>query len=119
MSRFGTSLTMRAEIRRNTADTDGHGHPGLPGWELVKDGVPCFVWSKVRQRVVDQKLAEVEELGAIFRAGEDVLSFDRIEQIKDRRGRVLMPGPFEVLVSSEKAPGSGVDHQVVKLRRVA
>jgi|CXWL01.1.fsa_nt_gi hypothetical protein len=113
-------LTMRAEIRRNIAATDGHGHPGKPEWTLVKDGVACFVWSKVRQRVIDQnQQAEVEEVGAIFYRGTDILSFDRIEQIKDRRGRVLFAGPFEVITGTEKSDGTGINHLAFKLRRIS
>lgn len=113
-------MTMRAEVRRNTAAADGHGHPGKPTYNLVKDGVPCFVWSRVRQRVIDgRQQAEVEEIGAVFRAGADVLAFDRIEQVKDRRGRVLFAGPFEVITGTEKSSGPGVDHLAFKLRRIS
>lgn len=120
MSVLAHRMTMRAEIHRNGAATDGTGHPGKPEWTLVKDGVPCFVWSKVRQRVIDShQQAEVEEIGAVFQRGTDILSFDRIEQIKDRRGRVLFAGPFEVITGTEKSDGSGIDHLSFKLRRVA
>lgn len=113
-------LVMRAEIRRNTAAADGHGNPGKPVWTLVKDGVSCFVWSKVRQRVTDgRQNAEVEDIGVLFYRNEDVLSDDRIEQIKDRRGRVLFAGPFEVLTGTEKSDGRGIDHLAFKLRRIA
>ena len=120
MSLAGSRMTMRAEIHRNNAATDGHGHPGKPEWTLIKDGVQCFVWSKVRQRVVDGKQqAEVEEIGAVFPRNTDILSFDRIEQIKDRRGRVLFTGPFEVITGTEKSDGSGINHLAFKLRRIA
>lgn len=110
---------MRAEIHRNTSAADAHNNPGKPEYTLLKDGVPCFVWSKVRQRVVDgRQNAEVEEIGVLFRADADVLAYDRIEQIKDRRGRVLFAGPFEVLTGTEKSHGAGVDHLAFKLRRI-
>lgn len=113
-------LVIRAEIRRNTAAADGHGNPGKPVWTLVKDGVHCFVWSRVRQRVVDGKQnAEVEDIGAVFYRNTDVLSADRIEQIKDRRGRVLFAGPLEVITGTEKSDGTGVNHLAFKLRRIA
>ncbi len=120
MSLFASRMTMRAEVRRNTAAADGHGNAGKPDWQLVQDAVPCYVWSKIRQRVVDGRLnAEVEEIGVVFRAGADVLAFDRIEQIKDRRGRVLFAGPFDVLTGTEKSDGRGIDHLAFKLRRIA
>ena len=120
MSIAGSIMTMRAEVRRNIAAADGHGHPGKPEWTLVKDGVSCFVWSKVRQRIVDgTQQAEVEEIAAVFPVAADILSADRIEQIKDRRGRILFAGPFEVVTGTEKSDGSGVDHLAFKLRRVA
>lgn len=120
MSTISSRMTMRAEVRRNTAAADGHGNAGKPVWGLIQDGMPCFVWSKVRQRIVDGKLnAEVEEIGAVFRAGADIRAFDRIEQIKDRRGRVLFAGPFDVLTGTEKSDGGGVDHLAFKLRRIA
>ncbi len=115
-----TRLTMRAEIHRNDADADAHGHPGKPEWTLIKDGVACFVWSKLRQRVIDgHQTAEVEEVGAVFARGTDILSADRIEQIKDRRGRVLFAGPFEVITGTEKSDGSGINHLSFKLRRIS
>jgi hypothetical protein len=117
MSAFGNRMTMRAEVLRNTASKDVLGGPGKPGWTLVKDSVPCYVWSRVRQRVVGQKNVEVEEMGVLFRAGTDVLALDRIQDIKDRRGRVLFAGPFEVLTGTEKSDGDGVDHLAFKLRR--
>ena len=120
MSIAGSFMVMRAEIRRNTAAADAHGLPGKPTYNLVQDGVPCFIWSRVKQRVVDgHQTAEVEDIGAVFRAGADVLAFDRIEHIKDRRGRVLFAGPFEVLTGTEKSDGSGVNHLSFKLRRIA
>ncbi|MDD5302027.1 MAG: hypothetical protein PHS14_02875 [Elusimicrobia bacterium] len=120
MSQISSRMTMRAEVRRNSAAADAHGGAGKPAWTLIQDGVPCFVWSRVRQRVVDGKQnAEVEEIAVVFRAGADVLAFDRIEQIKDRRGRVLFAGPFDVLTGTEKSAGDGVDHLAFKLRRIA
>lgn len=120
MSLAATRMTMRAEVRRNTAATDAHGHPGKPTYNLVQDGVPCFVWSSSRQRIVDgRQQAEVDEVHAIFRAGADVQSFDRIEQIKDRRGRVLFDGPLEVITGTERSTGDCVDHLAFKLRRIA
>lgn len=120
MSAYASRMTMRAEIHRNNAAADAHGGAGKPEWTLLKDGVPCFVWSKVRQRVVDgRQNAEVEEIGAVFRAAADVKAFDRIEQIKDRRGRVLFAGPFDVITGTEKSAGAGVDHLAFKLRRIA
>lgn len=119
MSLAGSVMTMRAEIRRNTAAADAHGNPGKPTYNLIQDQAPCFVWSKVRQRVVDAKInAEVEEIGAVFRSTADIQAFDRIEQIKDRRGRVLFAGPFEVITGTETSDGSGIDHLAFKLRRI-
>lgn len=127
MSLAGSVMTMRAEIRRNTAAADAHGNPGKPTYNLVQDQVPCFVWSRVRQRIVGggdtgggaYQSAEVEDIGAVFRATADIQAFDRIEQIKDRRGRVLFAGPFEVITGTETSDGSGVDHLSFKLRRIA
>lgn len=119
MSIAASVMTMRAEVRRNTAAADGHGHPGKPTYNVVQDNVPCFVWSRARQRIVDgRQQAEVEEFGAVFRGGSDILAFDRVEQVKDRRGRVLFAGPFEVLTGTEKSDGAGVDHLAFNLRRI-
>ncbi len=119
MSLAASRMTMRAELYRNSAAADTLGQAGKPVWTLIKDGVSCFVWSKVRQRVIDgHQQAEVEEIAAVFPSGTDILSFDRIEQIKDRRGRVLFAGPFEVITGTEKSDGSGVNHLAFKLRRI-
>lgn len=118
MSAHSWAFTMRAEVRRNIAATDAHGHPGSPSWELVKDGVPCFVWNVTRSRLVDSRqVVEVEEMAIVFSRDADVRAFDRIEQIKDKRDRVLFAGPFDVLTGTEKSDGKGVDHLFFKARR--
>lgn len=116
---FSGLLTMRAEVRRNAADTDSYGGPGKPGYEPVKYSVPCYAWSKMRQRVVEGKVAEVEELEAIFYKDADIQSADRIEQFKNRKGDVVMEGPFEVLTVTEQHNGGAKSHLQVRLRRIA
>lgn len=120
MSTQASRMTMRAEVRRSTAAADAHGGAGVPAWTSIHDAAPCFAWSKVRQRVVDGRInAEVEEFAVLFRAGADVRAHDRVEDIKDRRGRVLYAGPFEVITGTEKSSGPGIGHLAFKLRRIA
>lgn len=112
-------MSMRAELQRNTASTDTYGGPGKPGYTLVKDGVQCYVWSKTKQRIMEGRIAEVEEIGAIFPDGTDVQTLDRIEQFKNRKGDVLMDGPFEVVAVTERHDGQSIHHIEAKLRRVS
>ncbi len=120
MSIARSMMTMRVTLERNAAATDAYGGPGKPGYRVQAPSVPCFVWSRTRARVMDdKKIAEVEEIAIIFPAATDVLSADRIAEVKDRRGRVLLKGPFEVIAGGPQATGGGIDHLNFKLRRVA
>lgn len=119
MSCLSVNMTMRAEVLRNIAAADAHGNRGKPEWGHISDATPCFVWSRIRQRVVDgHQNAEVEEMQALFRYGADIKEGDRITEIKDRRGRVLFAGPLEVITGTEKSTGDGVSYLAFKLRRI-
>lgn len=120
MSALDARMVMRAEVLRNGAAANSYGGRGKPEWNVVSDAAPCYVWSRVRNRYQEGRvLAEVEELGVIFRREADIQEGDRVSNIKDRRDRVLFAGPFEVLTGTEKSNGTGIDHLSFRLRRIA
>lgn len=119
MSAIAGQLTMRAGIRRrNAATRDGYGHVSAAAeWQVVAEGVPCRVWVKSHNEVVDGKAVVVEEVGGVFRAGADVKREDELYELKDRRGREVFAGRFTVDAVSERQLGASQSHLQVTLRR--
>lgn len=112
-------MTMRAEVRRNEAGKTPYGGKDRPGYVLVADGVPCFVRVVTRRELVDGKVMTGEALVGLFRHDADVLAGDRIEQVKDRRDRVLFAGPLLVDgAPQEHYDGARMSHKEATLRRV-
>lgn len=108
-------LTMRARIMRNTqAETDDWGGKAAPDYQPLGT-LPCFVWSKSSREIVDgTKDAAIEDMQAMFELRADIAENDRIADIKDRTGAVIIPGTFTV-----EGPVRRVHtHQQASLKRV-
>ena len=114
-----SAMTMRAEVHRSAAGTDPYGHqkPTTGNMPLVADGVPCFVWLKTTKEVVEGKELAIESITAYFRPEADLQRDDRIEQVKDRRDRVVFAGPLIVDTIVEKFAGARLAFKEVTLRR--
>lgn len=117
---FSHFMVMRAEIRRNAAGKDSYGQKKPPTnatLQGISFSASCYAWMEARQELVDGQLAVVERIKAYFRDDADIQRGDRIEQIVDRRARVLFAGPLTVDSISEKNLGASPSHKEVLLRR--
>lgn len=92
-------LTMRALVERNvTVATDTWSQPGTPEFQSIGAPLRCFVYSNSAQELIDgQKIAEVEQLRAMFALGADVRPDDEISSVTDRQGVEIIPGRLQVL----------------------
>lgn len=115
----GSIMVMRAEVRRNVAGTDGYGHqkPATGNLQIVQDAMPCHVRIETAREIVDGKEVAIESIIGLFRHDADLKRDDRIEQIKDRRDRVVFAGPLLVDLIVEKFDGARNSYKEVKLRR--
>lgn len=98
-------MTHRARLERDTAASTGAwGQPAAPDWNF-REELPCYGWSRSRQVVADgEKVVTVQEMRAIFPTDADIVEGDRLQEITDRRGTVVFPGPLMVRTAQAK-PG--------------
>ena len=91
-------LTMRAEVKRNTASgADAWGNPVTPVFTALHAALPCFVWSNSARELVDgAKTAMIEDMRAMFAPGADLAEGDEIVAVSDRDGNVIIPGRLRV-----------------------
>tara|TARA_B100000678_G_scaffold280614_1_gene277495 strand:- start:2766 stop:3116 length:351 start_codon:yes stop_codon:yes gene_type:complete len=91
-------LTMRAQLLRNQATgTDSWNQPVAPDYKPVGDPLACFIYSKKSGEIVDgEKVALVGDLRGLFALGADITADDRLTNITNRRGEVLIAGPLSV-----------------------
>lgn len=92
-------LTMRALLERDQATTkDTWGQPTEADFQAVGNPLPCFLWSNSAKEIEDgQKIAEIEQLRAMFALGADVQAADEISSVTDRQGAEIIPGRLKVM----------------------
>ena len=95
-----SQMRHRAEIERDGASgtTDWNTAPS-PSWASHLIGVKCFVWTNPRGRqehVDTDKTAVIEDLRCVMPLATDVTEQDRIADIKDRRGVIILSGPLRI-----------------------
>ncbi len=108
-------MRYRAEVERDLATgTDGYGNDPAPAWAKVST-VPCRWWvpSMPRTEETGRENAVVEILYAMVPLGADVCEADRVCRIRDRSGRLVHAGPFDVLADLRRRT-----HRELHLRRV-
>jgi len=117
------TMTHRAVVTRlpRSGDnyTDPHGHPLPPGAppNLLHASLPCKSWVVTTGNdgeVEDgDKTAVVHRVMLVVPADTDIREDDSVSEIRDRAGRMIMSGPLNVLLVTQK-----VDHVQVTTRRV-
>ena len=94
------AMTMRAIVERNTASgTDAFNNPVAPVFEAVSsEPIPCRAWIRARNTLTlnTEQVVMVEERHAIVPLSADVEIGDRLQNITDRLGNELFPGPLLV-----------------------
>lgn len=91
-------MTMRASLERNAAIgvPDEYGNPSPASWTALTT-VPAWLWTTADREVMDaRKTAVVEDTRMIVPRGTDVTAKDRVNGVKDRRGRDVRPGIFMI-----------------------
>jgi hypothetical protein len=112
-----TSMIHRCDIRRDAgrAVTDPWGDAGQPDYVAYLTGVSCYFWYGGSQTVMDgARQLEIIQLNLILPLGTAVTADDRIEQVLDRRGRVVKSGPMRI-----DSLGSRSEHMVLSLTEVS
>ena len=109
------SMRFRADIEQNTeAGKDPYGHLKPPVYVSKATDVPCLVYTKMREEIIDgDKQALVEEIRALFSLTSNVVEADRIASIKDRLGVTLFAGPMIIETIQRRR-----DHFEMMLKRV-
>ena len=111
-------MTMRATIERNAVPLeDNYGQPGPPDWQVLAEGVACYVWAgstggKHTNNAKDRTVV-VDGPGAIFPTGTDIKDDDRLSTVADRRGVELFSELYVDRTLHRK------DHLAVGLREYA
>jgi hypothetical protein len=118
--RAANRMTMRATVKRSSGAADGYGAKAAPQeWQIVDDAAPCFVTSTSKRNDDDgTRVVADEQLRGIFRADADLQKGDRIEEIRDRRDRVLVQGPMTVDAVTPRNGLAGISHLEADLRRL-
>jgi hypothetical protein len=113
-------MTMRATIKRSSGDADGYGAKAAPqDWQVVDDAAPCFVTSTIKRNDDDgMRVVSDEQLRGIFRADSGLRKGDRIEEVRDRRDRVILAGPMTVDAVAQRNGLDGPSHIEADLRRL-
>ncbi len=109
------SMRFRADIEENTeTGKDEYGHLLPPIFSLKTANVPCVVYSKMREEIIDgDKQALVQEIRVLFSLISGVVEADRIANIKDRLGVVLFAGPMIIETIQRRR-----DHFEAAIKRV-
>jgi hypothetical protein len=90
-------MTMRAIVERDIqAHKDAYRGKLPPDW-LPRPTLPCFVWSDRREEVVDaSRTVVMQHARGMFPVKQDLTEKDRVVEVRDRIGRVLFAGPFDI-----------------------
>lgn len=97
-----SSMVMRATVQRDVAQQeldDDYGH--IPDWQTLHAALPCRYWIRsgvglfVREVSTANMEAVIRDMRAICPV-VDVTEGDRIGQITDRQGQVLVDGPLNI-----------------------
>ena len=109
------SMKFRADLEQNTeTGKDPYGHLLPPVFASKATGVPCVVYSKMREEIIDgDKQALVQEIRVLFSLISGVTEADRIANIKDRLGVVLFAGPMIIETIQRRR-----DHFEAAIKRV-
>lgn len=93
-------MTHRTTIERSAHDdTDRY---AVPAFEEIDSGgepvlYPCFLWTKSGREAVDpERTAVVESVRVLMPTGTDVKPTDRLGDITNRLGAVILAGVFDV-----------------------
>jgi len=82
-------------VKRNYAtERDGHNQKKVDNWQICHPSMPCYAWSGPmggRHAAVSGVMVIVVDLpGAVVPFDMDVLSGDRITEVKDRAGTTVL-----------------------------
>lgn len=105
----------QAVILRNVTSADQWGANPGEGWQVLAT-VPCLMWwdhesarGPARLYATPQREIALSEGGMLFPVGTDITEADRIQQITDTDGNVLVYGPFDVIgVFTDTPQGFGL-----------
>lgn len=90
-----TLMRHRCTIQRNIAAPNSWNNPGTPGWDQHITDQPCHAWfNSGRTLTPAGEEVSVLDIRLLLPKGTDVLDTDRIENVLDRRGNVVMAGPL-------------------------
>lgn len=114
-------LFHRATIQRNSVtETDGYGHLSTPSWSDHILSLPCKIYNNSAKYITDsEKVGTVEILKMAYRIIDttgnqtDVTDADRISIVRDRKGKTLYTGNFEIKNITRK-----YDHYEADLKKV-
>lgn len=85
-----STMTMRALVKRNLHEGQDIYGQQAQGWQIVAASLSCRVWADRGIQII-RATGEVttDNPGAIFPRDADVRIGDRLEEIRDRRDRLL------------------------------
>lgn len=94
---------------------DAWGDPGGPDWQPRLTGQACHAWfASGHRRIAAGDNVVLSDLRVLVPLGIDVTTNDRLGDITDRRGTVIVPGPLLIDVIATRA-----DHQVLFVKEVS
>jgi hypothetical protein len=93
----------RAQIIRDQGSADEHGAEAHADWQPHAT-VPCLFWwdresarGPAKLYASPQREIAQQEGGMLLASGTDITESDRVQEITDPDGNVVVPGPFDIV----------------------
>lgn len=110
------AMSYRALVQRDTGGgTDPDGGPLPPSWTTHIASLPCYLWADAEVEAVSaDRTAVVTDWRMVAPKGTDVTERDRVAEVRNRIGAVIMARPMQVRTVMPRP-----DHLELQLQAVA